>query len=75
MAQKCCYNKILMNFFGEDKMKTRQDKTMVKFYLFTIIIEFFLGHILKKIKKFGAWSFLLVHIHFRPNEGPKDFVI
>ena len=71
MAHKCCYNKILMNFFGEEKMKTRQDKTMVKIYLFTIIIEFFLGHILKINKKLvhghSSWSTFILDLM----RGPK----
>jgi hypothetical protein len=66
MAERCCYNKILMKVSsGEEKMKTREDKRMVKLdFLFSFKIEFF-GHLLKKISTFiffGARSFLLVHI-------------
>ena len=54
-------------FFGEEKMKTKVDKKMVKldFWAYTKKISTF---------TFGAWSFLLVHIWFTPNEGPKAFV-
>jgi hypothetical protein len=40
MEEKCCYN-ILMNFLGEEKVKTREDKRMVK-------PGFYGGYILKK---------------------------
>jgi hypothetical protein len=31
MVEKCCYNKILRNlFWGKKKMKTREDKQMIK---------------------------------------------
>ena len=55
-----------------------EDKRMVKlFFLFFFLKTSFFGHILKtKIAQsvFGAWSFLLVHICFTPNKGPKGFV-
>ena len=56
-------------------MKTREDKRiMVKLESFSKLSV--LGHILKKISTFtfGAWSFLLVHIRFTPDEEPKGFV-
>ena len=31
MAEKCCYDKFLMIFFWEEKMKTRVNKKIVKF--------------------------------------------
>ena len=60
---------------GEEKMKTREDKRMVKLdfisiFLKTSFFEHMLAHSL-----FGAWSFLLIHIRFKPSEGPKGFVI
>ena len=55
-------------------MKTREEKGMVKFE--TSFKTALLGHISKKSTHslFGAWSFLLVHICFTPNEGPKGIV-
>jgi hypothetical protein len=54
MAKKCYYNIILMIFLGEEKIKTREDKRMVKLYIFLSFIPTFFGHILKKTQ----------HIHF-----------
>ena len=52
-----------MNFFwGEEKMKTREDKIMFKLD-FVFITTYF-----------GGVSFLLVHIWFTPSEGPTGFV-
>jgi hypothetical protein len=61
-----------MNFFGEAKMKTREDKRMVKLGFYSIFS--FCGHILEKPTHSlcGAQSFLLVHIRFTPSEeAPK----
>jgi hypothetical protein len=45
MAKKCCFKKCLMNFFGgEEKMKTREDKRMVKLE-FSFKVAYF-GHML-----------------------------
>jgi len=44
MVKKCYYNNVLMNF--EEKMKTRENKKMVKLYYFSKLALF--GHILKK---------------------------
>ena len=67
-----------MKCFGEEKMKTRQNKRMVKLdYLFIYLFKTtYFEHILKKSARslLGAWSFLLVHIWFKPSEGPKGFV-
>ena len=67
-----------MKCFGEEKMKTRQNKRMVKLdYLFIYLFKTtYFEHILKKSTHslLGAWSFLLVHIWFKPSEGPKGFV-
>ena len=57
-------------------MKTSEWSNLVYFILF-YFKQPFLGHILKKnrhIHFLGAWSFLLIHIRFTPNEGPKGFV-
>ena len=49
MAEKYCYNKFLMRFFGgEEKMK-REDKGMVKLEFSQTTL---FGHILKKISTF-----------------------
>ena len=32
MAEKCCCNKFVMSFFGEEKMKTREYKRMAKLF-------------------------------------------
>ena len=49
------------NYFGEEKMKTRGEKRMVKLWMFFKPALF--GHKLKKITRslFSAWSFLIVH--------------
>ena len=55
MAKKCCYNAFLMKlFFGEEKMKTRENKRMVQLF----------GHMFKNSthSHFGAWSFHFIHI-------------
>jgi hypothetical protein len=67
MAKKCCYNIILMIYFsGEEKIKTREDKRMIKLDIFLSFIPTFFGHTLKKTQHIHflvhAWSFLLVHI-------------
>ena len=69
----CCFSKVLMSFFGEEKMKTREDNKRVKLDFF--FKTPFFGHIFKKSSHplFGAWSFLLVQIRFTPNKGSKDF--
>ena len=62
-----------MIFWGEEKMKTREDKRMVKI----VFLATLFGHILKNISArtpFGAWSFLLIDIQFTYSEGPKGFV-
>ena len=61
-------------FYGEERMKSREDKRMIKLYFFFPSKWPLLG-ICKKISTFtlNAWSFLLVHIRFTPSEGPKDF--
>ena len=82
MAEKCCYDEIIMNFFGgEEKMKTREDESMFKLdfiYLFIYSQNFpFWAYIFKKSTHLflGAWSFLLVHMWFTPSEEPQGFVI
>jgi hypothetical protein len=55
-------------FFGEEKMRTREDKRIVKLDFLSKIL--FLAY----ISLFDAWSFLLVHIRFTPSEGPKGLV-
>jgi hypothetical protein len=74
MTKKCCYNNNFNEFIGEEMMRTRDDKRMVKIDFFSKLP--FLEHILKKIthSHFGAWSFLLIHIWFTHGEGPKGFV-
>ena len=72
MAKKYRYNQILMKcLFGEEKMKTKKTKEWSNFFKISLS-----GHILKKSthSHFGAWSFILVHIHVTPSEGPKGFV-
>ena len=66
--------KILTNFFGG---REYEDKRMVKlvFFVFFSKVPFLNIYQTKSMHSlFGAWSFLLVHIQFTPNEGPKDFV-
>ena len=48
-------------------------KGMVKLDLFKTALS---RRILKKSTHsyFGAWSFILVHIHVTPSEGPKGFL-
>jgi hypothetical protein len=60
-------------FLVKEKMKTSEDKRMVKLHFF---LNFLFGHILKESTHsfFGAWSFPLAHIWFTPSEGPKGFV-
>ena len=74
MGEKCCYNEIIMIFSGEKKTKTKEDKRMVKLEFLSKLP--FLDIYQKKSTRsfFGAWSFLLVHIHFTPSEGPEGFV-
>jgi len=58
-------------------MKTRENKIMVTIVYFTLLKTIIFEHIYEKKSThslFGAWSFLLIHIHFTPSEGPKDFV-
>jgi hypothetical protein len=57
-------------------MKIREDKRLVKLEIYFIFKYALFGHILKKSTPsfLNAWSFLLVHIRFTPNEEPKDFV-
>ena len=75
MAKEYCYNnnKPIKILFGEEKMKTREDKRMVEFEFFQ---NFPFWTYSKKINAFtfGAWSFLVVHIRFTPSERPKGFV-
>ena len=71
MAEKRCCNQFSKEFLsGEGKIKTREDKRMVK------LTSFFQGVYLKISIHilFGAWSSLLVHIQFASSEGPKGFV-
>ena len=56
--------------FKEEKMKTRENKRIVKLDLI-LFQNCPYGHIIKNVYKkssthslFGAWSFLLVHIRF-----------
>ena len=67
--------------YGEEKMKTREDKRMAENGRTWYIVIFFenlpfLRHIFRKATHslLGAWSFLLVHIQSTPSEGPKDFI-
>ena len=57
-------------------MKRREDKRFIKLKFYFIFKSALFGHILKKSMPsfLDAWSFLLVHIRFTPNEEPKDFV-
>ena len=82
VAEKCRYN-IFCNeiIYGEEKMKTREDKRMAENGRTWYIVIFFenlpfLRHIFRKATHslLGAWSFLLVHIQSTPSEGPKDFI-
>ena len=53
MTKKYCYNDFFMNFFfGEEKMKTREDKRIVKLDFSTTA---FFGHVLKKISASIFW--------------------
>ena len=72
MVEKCCHYKFWI-YIWKEKMKTREDKRMVKLEFFKTTI---FGHILKKWAHslFGAWSFLLVHIQYTPSENSKGFV-
>jgi hypothetical protein len=74
MAEKRCYNKNLMDFFGEEKVKTREDMRMVK-PEFIFLPKFpFLGACRKKFNTFvflGAWSFLLILIWSTPSEAQR----
>ena len=74
MAENLCYNKILMIFFWEKKMNTREVKRWSNLIFFFESVLF--GHILKNSAHslFGAWSYLLVHIWFTPSEGQEGFV-
>ena len=75
MAKKWCYNEFWMKTFWEEKMKTRENKRIVKLYLF-----FFQNcpfwTCIEKISTFtfGAWPFLFIHIRFTPSKRPKGFV-
>ena len=65
-------NNDVMKFFnemvlGEEKMKTKEDKRVVKLYSFQ-------NQHFRHIFKNSTWSFLLVHIRFALSEGPKGFV-
>ena len=68
MAKKCC---LYIYDFGEEKMKTRGNKRSVTLDFFFQVFLF--GAFKKKTNRQinSAWSFLLVHIHFTPSEGPK----
>jgi len=61
--------------FGEEKMKAKEVKRVIKIY-FILFLNFPFWAYIKKNSTFtfGAWSFLLVHIQFTPSEGPKSFV-
>jgi hypothetical protein len=51
-------------YFGEEKIKTREDKRMVKLDFF-VFQNCLFGHIFFKnwhIHFLGVWSFLLVHL-------------
>jgi hypothetical protein len=69
------FNKLV---FEEEKMKTREDKRMVKHDLFLFFFKIaFLGHLLKNklhIHFLVHGHYLLVHILFTPSEGPQGFV-
>ena len=61
MVEKCCYDlfskKIIL---GEEKLKTREDKRMIKldfFYFFFKTILF--GHVLRKIITFTFWCMVI----------------
>ena len=76
MVEKCYYNwKFDEIVYGEEKMKTREDKRVVKLD-FNFQDFPYWTYIFKKISTllFGAWSFLLVHIQLTPSEEPKDFI-
>jgi hypothetical protein len=69
VIEKCCYNKLLTNFFGEETMKTREDNRMVKLDFFSPSKLPFLDTHLKRnqhIHFLVDGSFLLVHIRFTP---------
>ena len=55
-------------------MKTREDKRMVKLEFLSKLpfLDIYQNNSTRSF--FGAWSFLLVHIHFTPGEGPEGFV-
>ena len=58
MVEKYCCNKKFNEFiFGEENVKTREDKRMVKLELF---------------QKWPFWKYLKInqHMQFTPNEGP-----
>ena len=79
MAKKCCFNQIFMILFyfilEEEKMKTKEDKRMVKLCFFLVQKCLFVTHTQKSTHSlFGAWAFLLVHIWFAPSNGPKGYI-
>ena len=56
MAKKCCYNKISMKVsFEKEKMKTREDKQMVKLNFFSFQNWLFGAYIIKKISTIIFW--------------------
>ena len=77
MVEKYHHTKFIMKcFLGEEKMKTNEDKKMVKLAFFSSKTAVFRLILKKKSTQslFDAWSFLLVHIRFSPSEEPKNFV-
>ena len=58
---------------SKHEVRPREDKRMVKLNFF--LKYHFFYFVLKKSMHslFSAWSFLLVHVRFTTNEGPKTF--
>ena len=78
MAEKCCYDKLWWILNGEEKMKTREGKSMVTlgFHLFIFVKTTFLGHMFTTSthSMFGAWcrsSWSALGVHL--GSGPKGF--
>jgi hypothetical protein len=74
-TKKFSYYKILTKkIVREKKMKTREDKRMVKLFFFQMCT--FWKYILKKSARslLGAQSLLLVHIRLTRSERPKGFI-
>ena len=73
-AQKNCYNNFIMTIFqgGEGKRRRSQQQT-IEWWNFIFLKITLFGHILSKSthSRFAAWSFLLIHMKFTPNEKPQ----